>query len=373
MYSKEKPYNDLPLLPPEVALDTKAVLKAAIEARASLAELKGVAESIPNQHIFINALTLQEAKASSEVENIITTNDRLYQAFSIDSPNVDQATKEVLGYKEALWAGYQAVSQRQGLLTVKVFADIQQRILRHYEGIRKLPGTALKNAQGKVVYTPPEGEAVIRDKLKNLEAFINDETMCSDDPLVKMAIAHYQFEAIHPFADGNGRTGRIINVLYLISKGLLNAPILYLSKYVTDHKRDYYTLLRGVTESGDWESWVLFMLKAVRLTSIQTMKKVRSVKELVDWTSGEVKAQNPKIYSKELVELLFEQPYCRISDLVDAKLASRNTASKYLNQLADMGILSIHKVGKENLYLNQRLFDLLRDTDDPGQSPDHSK
>jgi Fic family protein len=362
MYSPSQPYNDLPPLPPKEELENKRVLKATVLARAALAELKGVAESIPNQHIFINAITLQEAKASSEVENIITTNDRLYQAFSTSSLEVDQATKEVLRYREALWTGHEALLGKHGIMTVNAFVDIQQRILQHNESVRRLPGTALKNPKGETVYTPPEGEDVILAKLKNLEQFLNDDDMSPFDPLVKMALAHYQFEAIHPFSDGNGRTGRILNVLYLVSKGLLNAPILYLSKYIIDNKLDYYRFLKRVTEQEDWEGWILFLLEAVRETSIQTTQKVRALKELLDWTLEEVKGKRPKIYSKELIESLFEQPYCRIGKLVDNKLASRNTASKYLNQLTEIGVLSLHRVGKESLYMNNRLFELLKDT-----------
>ncbi len=360
-FKPDMPYNDLPLLPPKADIETRKVLKKAIGANRALAELKGKAFIIPNQEILLNNITLQEARASSEVENVITTNDNLFRALSSGTKAGDPATKEVLNYREALWHGFDFVKEK-GFLTTNLFINIMQTIKRTGEGIRRpLPKTVLGDgATGEIVYTPPEGEDVIRDKLKNLECFLNDDSMSEFDPIVKMAISHYQFEAIHPFGDGNGRTGRIINVLYLIGKGLLDLPILYLSSYIIANKSAYYLNLRNVTAKNDWESWIFYMLDAVEKTAFETIEKIQSIKDLMDWSIVKIKKELPRIYSKELVETLFEQPYCKVKSLVDKKIAERRTASLYLQRLEEINILDGKKVGRENLYINSGLFELLK-------------
>ena len=352
------PYNDLPPLPPKLELETRAVLKKVAQAGRSLAELKGLGSTIPNQSILVNSLVLREAKASSEIENIITTNDALYKAFTSSSPRVDPATKEVLRYRVALWEGFNEMKKR-GLLTTNLFIRLVQTIKENQAGIRALPGTVIQNTKtGAILYTPPEGESLIRKKLRNLEEYIHstDET----DPLIKLAVIHYQFEAIHPFSDGNGRVGRIINSLFLVARQLLDMPILYLSKHIIDTKNEYYKLLRGVTARGEWESWVLYMLDAIQETAVETRDKVVAIRNLMDQTLELGKAKLPaNVYSKELIEVLFRQPYTKVQHLVDAGIAERKTAAVYLREAENAGILRSHKLGRENLFLNVKLFHLL--------------
>jgi len=353
-----KPHNDLPPLPPKVDVETKAVLRKAIAAGRALAELKGLGETIPNQAMLINTLILQEAKASSEIENIITTNDALFRAFTAGSGQFDPATKEVLRYREALWEGFNELKKKP-VLTTNVFLRIVRTIKQDDAGIRNLPGTVIGNRKtGRVIFTPPTGEAVIRGKLKNLEAFIHGDDAL--DPLVKLALIHYQFEAIHPFFDGNGRCGRIINILYLVKEGLLELPVLYLSKAIIDRKAEYYRLLRGVTESGAWESWVLYVLDAVEVMARLTHRRILDIRELMDATSSVAKKKlPPRVYSKELMEIVFRQPYTKGQFLVDVGIAERKTAAEYLGALEKIGVLKSHRVGRENLYLNVKLFELL--------------
>jgi Fic family protein len=357
-FDPKVPYNDLPPIPPKADIETKAVLKKVASAGRSLAELKGIGATIPNQAILVNSLVLREAKASSEIENIVTTNDALYKAFTAGSSRIDPATKEVLQYRTALWEGLGELKKR-GLLTTNLFVRIVQTIVQNRAGIRVLPGTVIQNTKtGEVLYTPPLGEEVIRQKLRNLEEYIHgtDET----DPLIKLAIIHYQFEAIHPFSDGNGRTGRIINSLYLVQQGLLDLPVLYLSKYIIDKKSDYYKLLRAVTSKGEWEKWILYMLDAIETTARETRDKIDSIRDLLDATLETGKKKLPsRVYSKELIEILFSQPYTKARMLVDAGIAERKTASAYLRQLEKAGILRSKKSGKEVLFLNIRLFQLL--------------
>ena len=357
-FNQKKPYNDLPKLPPTADLETPTVLKKAISANRELAELKGKAGIIPNQGILINSLILQEAKASSEIENVITTNDKLFEAFSAGDKNYDPQTKEVLRYRQALWTGFNQLKDRP--LSTNLFLDIVQTIKINESGIRKSTGTIIGNPNtGKIIYTPPEREKVIRDLLGNLESFIhsNDKDL---DPLIKMAVVHYQFEAIHPFGDGNGRTGRIINILYLVLEELLTLPVLYLSGYIINRKGDYYKLLRNVTEEEDWESWIMFMLEAIEKTAKETTSKIEAINTLLQKTIEEAKDKLPdRVYSKELIELLFEQPYCKIKFLVDKGIAQRQTAGDYLNELEDIGILESKKSGREKLYLNTALYKLL--------------
>ncbi|RLB40857.1 MAG: Fic family protein [Deltaproteobacteria bacterium] len=357
-FDPQKPYNDLPLLPPKADVETKPVLKKALRASRALAELKGLGETIPNQSILINSIVLQEAKASSEIENVITTNDALFKAFTARTSKIDPATKEVLQYREALWEGYQELKQRQ-VLSTNLFVRVVCTIKKNEAGIRRVPGTAIVNAAtGQIIYTPPEGEAVIRDKLKNLEEYIHAEDVI--DPLIKMAIIHYQFEAIHPFLDGNGRTGRIISILFLVFRELLDLPVLYLSKYIIEHKNHYYRLLREVTEKSLWEPWILYMLDAVEQTALFTRKRILAIRDLMTETLELAKEKLPRrVYSKELIELIFRQPYTKAQFLVDAGIAERKTAADYLRQLEKIGILKAQKMGREMLYLNTRLYELL--------------
>jgi len=356
MYSPKEPYNGLPLLPPKLELETKKVLKQAIAATRVLAELKGRADEIPNQSMLVNAITLQEAKDSSEIENIVTTEDNLYQAFTSNTNTTDAQTKEVLRYRQALWEGYNNLDKRP--LATNTFVSIVRTIKENNAGIRKTTGTRIKS-KDKIIYTPPEGETIIRDLLKNLEDFIHEENGIDD--LVRLAVMHYQFEAIHPFPDGNGRTGRVLNILYLVEKGLLDAPILYLSKYIIKNKNQYYKKIRAVTEKQDWEGWILFMLKGVEETAIYTLEKINGINELMHKTIAHAKEKLPsRVYSKELIELLFEQPYCKVKFLVDIDIAKRQTAAEYLQELEKIGILKSEKVGVENLYLNVKLFEILK-------------
>ena len=360
MLNSEKPYNELPLLPLDGDFITKKVLQKTIEANKALAELKGIASIIPNQVIILNALTLKEAKDSSEIENIFTTQDALYKAFSTDGNAGDPSTKEVLNYREALWQGFELIKSKK-LITTKEIVKIQQILVGNGAGIRSLPGTALKNGKtGATIYTPPFGKDIIEAKLKNLEKFINtsdDDT----DPLIKMAIIHYQFEAIHPFYDGNGRTGRILNVLYLIQNNLLDLPILYLSSFIIKNKAAYYDGLRDVRLMKAWESWIIYMLESVEVTAKDTIKTIKAIKELLDKTIAQVKNELPKIYSRELVETLFHQPYIKIGHLVEQGIIARQQGSVYLQQLENIGLLSSKKMGREIIYVNIELLKLLKE------------
>ena len=353
MFDKERPYNDLPILPPNAELETKEILKKAIDANRALAELKGIANTIPNQSILISTLPLQEARSSSEIENVITTNDKLYEAVASSSNNYDPQTKEVLRYREALWKGYNQLKERD-LLTTNLFISIYQIIKETNAGIRVTPGTKISNSNGEIIYTPPEGENIIREKLTNLEKFIHEEDEFDD--LIKLALIHYQFEAIHPFTDGNGRTGRIINVLYLILKKRLDLPILYLSKFIIENKNHYYKLLHNVTEKEEWKEWVVYILSAIKETANYTGEKILQIKKLFESTVKEAKEKLPsRVYSKELIEVIFKQPYCKTEFVVNAGIAKRQTAAVYLKELEKIGILKSKKVGKEVLYLNKRL------------------
>jgi len=360
MYKSNQPYNKLPLLPPKINL-TNTLFKKTIDANKALAELKGLAGLIPNQAIILNSLILREAKDSSEIENIVTTQDALYKAFSTDNEPLDPNVKEVLNYREALWVGFEIVKKKR-LITIREIIKIQELLIGNNAGIRQQPGTALKNAKtGEVIYTPPFGKDVIEEKLKNLEQYMNTEDEV--DPLIKMAIIHYQFESIHPFYDGNGRTGRIINVLYLILNELLDLPILYLSSYIINHKKQYYEGLEMVRTKNDWEGWIFYMLDSIEQTSKSTINLIKSIKELIDKEIENVKEKCPKIYSKELVESLFNQPYCRISTLETSLNITRFTASKYLKELENIGLLKGEKMGRDMLYINNPLFALLKKQD----------
>ncbi len=351
--------NKLKFLPPEVNLETTGVLKNLTGAHKALAELKGFSNNIPNKNILINAVIINEAKDSSEIENIITTHDELYKAMSQENyPNPE--AKEVTNYRSALWHGYELVKTKQ-ILTSNMVLEIQQQIVTNSAGIRKIPGTVLKNeATGEVIYTPPTDEQEIILLLTNLEHYINEDKDFVD-PLVKLAVIHYQFEAIHPFYDGNGRTGRIINVLYLVLKELLDSPILYLSKFIIRNKTSYYKLLRDVTENENWEVWILFILQGIEETAEETLMLVKKINNLLEITAQEIKDKLPKIYSRELVELLFFEFYTKIAYIERGLNVSRKTAANYLSALEEAGFLTSEKLGRERIYLNYRLFNIVKE------------
>lgn len=355
LWNAEKPYNHLPLLPPKIDLETKLILKACIPARTALAELNQAAEFLPNQNLLINILPLLEAQGSSEIENIVTTTDKLFQ-FSQEENNADPATKEALQYRTALRMGFDAIKNK--LLCTNIAIEICQILKNTEMGIRKTTGTALKNQQTEqIIYTPPVGEHEIRNLLSNWEQFIHNEDDL--DPLIKLAVSHYQFESIHPFYDGNGRTGRILNILFLVEQGLLSLPILYLSRFILNHRNDYYSYLLNVTKNQDFETWILFMLKAVEETSKWTTHKINAIRKLIDHTSDYIQNKEPKLYSYELVQSIFEQPYCRIAYLVDSGIAKRQTASIYLKKLCEIGVLEEVSVGKEKLFIHPKLLKLV--------------
>lgn len=355
-FSPSKPYNDLPLLPPAQEIETKTVLKKCIEATRHLEGLRQAAKHIPNQDVLINSIPLREAKDSSAIENIVTTNDKLFRFASIDAEHADSATREILRYRTALRNGFENLKNRP--LTVQTALTICRTIKDYDLDIRSLPGTTLENkATGEVIYTPPEGADIIRTKLSNWEKFLHEETTI--DPIVRMAVGHYQFEAIHPFPDGNGRTGRALNILYLIDKQLLDLPILYMSRHINANRDRYYKLLRAVTTSEEWEPWILFMLDAVEQSAKWTTEKIAAIKALMDDTARHIRGVHPIVYSHELVELLFTQPYCRVTDVVQHDIASRNTASRYMKELLTSGVLIQRKEGRDVLYINSRFLELL--------------
>ena len=354
MWRADQPYNDLPLLPPAIDLESKSILKACIPARAAVAELKRAAELIPNQSMLIGTLPLLEAQASSEIEQIVTTTDRLFR-YRNESERADPATKEALQYSHALLHGFRALAERP--LNTRTAEEVCTKIKGIEMRIRKVPGTALAKETGAVVYTPPVGEDLLRSLLANWERFLHDQRDL--DPLIRMAVGHYQFEAIHPFTDGNGRTGRVLNSLFLIQEGLLSLPILYLSRHIIRHRSDYYRLLREVTEKEAWEPWILYILTGIEGTARWTMAKIDSIQNLSNQTAEYVHTKRPKIYRRELVDLIFELPYCRIQNVVEAQIAERQTASRYLRQLAEINVLNEITVGREKLFLHPRLLQLL--------------
>lgn len=345
-------------LPLNTELETLKVLKALPVARAALAELKGVASTIPDQHILVNTLGLQEAKDSSAIENIITTHDDLFKSELNLEAFKSLEAKEVQNYILALKKGFELI-QKDGLLTNKTIIKVQETLEGNNAGFRKLPGTALKNAAtGKVVYTPPQDYEEINQMMSNLEKYINDSEMQDCDSLIKMAIIHFQFESIHPFYDGNGRTGRIINILYLILEGLQNLPILYLSNYIIKHKTDYYRLLQQVRDENLWEEWLLFMIKGIEVTAMETIDLIVKIKQLMLDFKHRLR-DNYKFYSQDLLNNLFKHPYTKIEFLVNDLGISRLTAGNYLNKLAEDKMLRKHKLGTGNYYINEGLFELL--------------
>ena len=359
IYNPTQPYNDLPLLPPLSDLETKPVLKLCTKANRALAELKGQLNRIPNPSIMTNTLTLQEARMSSEVENIVTTQDDLFKAAADPSGAMNSPTKEVLRYREAIWHGYYALKDANQSFSTRLFIEVAQQVRGVNIDVRSVPGTQLANIDKAVIYTPPVGKNLLLDKLTNLCQFYN-ETALDFDPLIKMAVGHYQFEAIHPFTDGNGRTGRILNILYLIDQGLIDWPVLYLSRYIIQNKIQYYNNLRAVTEAGEWEAWILYILKGVEETATQALEQVNAIVELMYVTRQKIKKELPKIYTHELTEVLFENPYCKNLFLVNKGIAKRQTASQYLRALVEIGVLSPVKFGREVYYMNSALMAVLR-------------
>ena len=353
-------------IPPLHALEsrrfeTPAILKRLASASRSLAELKGVAASIPNQSILINTLSLQEAKDSSAIENIVTTHDELYRDDDSGEAAASVATKEVLRYRQALRAGFDRVRD-SGLLTLNTIFDIQAELECNRAGLRKLPGTALKDGAGRTVYTPPQEPDVVRALMGDLERFIHEEPSFDADPLIKMALIHHQFESIHPFYDGNGRTGRIINVLYLVKEGLLDIPVLYLSRHIVRTKPDYYRLLQAVREDGAWEEWVLYILTAVDHTARETVATIQAIKALLLDVKQRIRASY-KFYSQDLINNLFSHPYTKIEFVQRDLGVSRITATKYLEALVAGGFLQKRKVGRSNYYINVPLYALMTRTE----------
>ena len=356
-FDPRRPFDALPLLPPRVDVETKPILKQALAASRAVAELKGAGHMIPNQAILINAIPLQEAKLSSEIENIVTTQDELFRATLGENADVSAEAKEVLRYRTALRQGFEALES--GALSLDLLRTICSTILDQPTDFRSADELVYigNRTATRVTYTPPRGGAPLLAKLRNLESYLLEPD--GPDPLIRMAVAHYQFEAIHPFVDGNGRTGRILNILYLLHAGLLEIPTLYLSRYILRHKPAYYQLLRSVTENGDWEPWLLYILKGLEETALWTTGRIQAVRDLFEETAYRCRTQLPKVYSKDLIELIFELPYCRIAFVVNAGIAKRQTASEYLQELERIGILTGEKRGREVIYKHPALLDLL--------------
>ena len=357
-YRNNEPYNDLPLLPPQAFVETTRVLRRCITASRALAELKGAGNLIPNQAILINSIPLQEARLSSEIENIVTTQDALFRAAVEEPGHADAATREVLRYRTALRHGYDALQGRP--ISIDLMIELCSVLHAGPTTLRDEERILIEDTGARaVVYTPPRGRTVIVSLLRNLERFLQEPG--GFDPLIKMAVAHYQFEAIHPFVDGNGRTGRILNLLVLVQAGLLEIPVLYLSRYIIQHKTEYYRRLRAVTEQQDWEGWLLFMLTAVEETARWTTGRVLAIRVLFEATTERCRQELPRrVYSKELMELIFAQPYVRIQSVIDAGLAQRDTASNYLRELERIGVLQSEKRGREVLYRHPALLEVLQ-------------
>lgn len=355
-FDKAKPYNNLPLLPPKQEIETKKVLIKTISASRALGKLNGALSNLPNPNLFLDTIHLKEAKASSEIENIITTNDEIFKSLIAEKKHNNPAAKEIISYKSALWHGLKDLEERP-FITTNLCIKIVQIIKQNNAGIRVTPGTTLLNGRGEKVYTPPTGEDVIRNKLANLEQFINDYDNL--DPLIKMAIMHYQFEAIHPFADGNGRTGRILLLLYLKLESLLEIPGIYLSEYIINNKPNYYKSLRLVTEKNEWENYILYMLDMVEKTSINVIRKLEEIVRLKEDVEAFVKKESPTIYSRELIDLIFKLPYTKRKNLIDEKMGTPKTVGKYLSELEKLKVLTSIKVGKEKLYINHGLMKIL--------------
>ena len=348
---------NLEMLPyKNINLKTEKILEQLTISSRALAELKGYANTIPNMHILINAVTINEAKDSSAIENIVTTHDDIYKVLT-ESGYKEENAKEVVDYRNAIWSGYEQI-KKDGFISTNTIVKIQGIIEHNNAGIRKLPGTELKNSlTGETIYTPPQNEKDIREYLKNLENFINSND--NIDPLIKMCLIHYQFESIHPFYDGNGRTGRILNILYLVLNNLIDSPILYLSKYINETKQEYYKLFKEVREKNNYEGWILYILKGVEITSKETIKLIEKVQNEMRTYKEEFISKLPKIYSKKLLESLFYEVYTKISYVEKACSVTRITATSYLNKLEEVGLLESEKIGREKIYKNTRLIKLL--------------
>ncbi|HEY0677917.1 MAG TPA: Fic/DOC family N-terminal domain-containing protein [Chitinophagaceae bacterium] len=359
-FDRNLPFNDLPALPPPgTDLEVPSILKHLSIASRHLGELNGLCASLPDPQLLINTIVLQESKDSSAIENIVTTQDELYKAAS-ELETASHAAKEVLSYREALFVGLNKMRSQKNLLLTNTFVEIVQTIKQNNAGIRNTPGTALKNAiTGEIIYTPPCCQDVIREKLNGLEHFINDDTLSDMDPLIKMALIHYQFEAIHPFIDGNGRAGRIINVLYLVQQQLLTEPVLFLSTYIVKNKTEYYQLLRSVTENNNWHDWIMYILTATKETAAFTTDKIRKMLELKEEIEKQMKKALGASYSPELSDLMFKLPYVKIELLERNKIAHRQTASNWLKKLSEAKILLPEKIGRTTYYINHMLMDLL--------------
>ena len=373
-------HYQIPKLPLPYDLETKEILKQVNRSNRKLAELKGVAQTIPNEQILISTLTLQEAKDSSEVENIVTTQDDLYRAgLDVNLQFINAATKEVLYYREAITEGFKLV-RRKNILTLNDIKLVQQILEQNTAGFRTTPGTQLKRSiDGEVIYTPPQDGQVIKQYMENLELFINDDCTVQLDPLIKMAIIHHQFESIHPFYDGNGRTGRIINILYLVITGLLDLPILYLSRYITRNKGDYYRLIQAVRDkkgnnSKEWEEWILFVLKGVEVTAADTISLVKNIGTMMDEFKRTLRPVFGAKYNHELLNGMFYHPYTKIEHIETNLQVSRQTAAKYLEKIVSLGLLTKQRIWKENYYTNTKLIDLFvrfGETNTIGNTPDN--
>ena len=338
--------------------ETPAVLKRLAAASRQLAELKGIAASIPNQHIIISSLGTQEAKDSSEIENIVTTHDELFRDAAAPAAPSSASAKEVLRYRQALISGFILVKQT-GVLSNNHIISIQAELEQNDAGFRKLPGTTLKNpATGEVVYTPPQDAPTIARLMAELEGFINGSPSYPADPLIRMALIHHQFESIHPFYDGNGRTGRIVNVLYLVKEGLLDIPVLYMSRYIVRNKPEYYRLLQAVRDEDAWEEWVLYMLTAVEDTASQAINAVEAIRTALFEVKHLVR-QRFRFYSQDLINHLFSHPYTKVQFVMSELGVSRITATRYLDELANAGVLHKLKAGRSNFYINTRLYDIM--------------
>ena len=357
-WDPERPYDALQPLPPAVELEPRQVLKRCVAARSALAELRVAAALIPNPAVLINTLPLLEAQASSEIENIVTTADELFRHLDTDE-GADPATREALRYRSALLEGVRHIDERP--LSTATAEAICSRIKGEEMIVRSVPGTRIASARtGAIVYTPPERKQSLRDLLTNWEEFLHEpDDHAALDPLVRMAVAHYQFEAIHPFTDGNGRTGRVINSLFLVQRGLLDRPILYLSRFIITHKADYYRLLLEVTRDGAWEAWIQYMLRGIEDTARWTVAKIEAIRRLTTIVTEHLRTKHPKLYDRDLVDVIFEQPYCRIRNVVDRGLGTRQSASRYLHGLVDAGVLREVRAGREKLFLHPRLMTLL--------------
>ena len=355
------PFNDLPDLPPATEVETKAVLKACINARDALGRLNTAIQRLPNPDVLIRPFSLQEARDSSAIENIVTTDDALFAQSQLPFETADPAVKEAMRYQQALYDGFRKLSQRP--IGTRMAIDICRAIKGYEIDVRKVPGTTIKNvANGEVIYTPPAGEDVIRDKLANWEKFLHGDSEL--DPIVKLAIQHYQFEAIHPFGDGNGRTGRVLNILYLIENGLLDLPVLYLSRQILATRSVYYELLLRVSSAQEWTPWILYFSTSVAMSAYKTTVKAWQIQALMQHTDETIHSKAPKIASAELLTVLFANPYCRIADLIQIGIAKRQAASQYLKSLVEIGILEVTKVGREKIFLHPKFHAVLTGSDE---------